>query len=218
MYMINAQKVALILPVAVTAIYLLLSSRIPLFRTSVFHLMLLVFGVATLLSLEKGSPMVDFAVAFLVFRTIAVPALTLSQYNDLFSEYGYTLWSHVKGINLLITAPTELAWNPSWPGLGYVVGDLVYGDASHNVNANLFASDGAAAAGSLGILAIGCVLFVWIYLLDRFARHWDPRFTIPMVFPCAFSLTNGPLLTSLLSFGGLFWLVLFALYRNKRKN
>ncbi|WP_152599732.1 hypothetical protein [Hoeflea sp. BAL378] len=215
MYMINAQKVAIILPVAIIAIYMLLSSRIPLFRTTVFHLMLLTFGVGTLLLLDRGSPKVDFALSFLVFRTIAVPALTLSQYNDLFSDFGYTLWSHVKGVNLLITPPGDLAWNPKWPSLGHILGEFVYGDATHNVNANLFSSDGAAAAGSLGILAIGCVLLAWIFMLDRFARHWDPRVTVALVFPCAFSLTNGPLFTSLLSFGGLFWLLLFALYRNR---
>jgi hypothetical protein len=210
MYTINAQRSALLLPIAIISIYMLLNSRIPLFRTSAFQLIALNICLAVLLSLERGTRYVDYALNLFVFRTISLPGLTFSQYNDLFSKFGFTLWSHVKGISLIIAPPPELAWNERWPGLGYIVGEFVYGNPIHNVNANLFSSDGVAAAGSLGILAIGCLLLVWIYLLDRFSRDCDPRFIIPLIFGSAFSLTNGPLFTCLLSFGGLFWLFLFA--------
>jgi hypothetical protein len=58
------------------------------------------------------------------------------------------------------------------------------------------------------------VLFAaWLWLLDRASSGWDRRFAIVVALPVAVSLTNGSLFTALLSFGGLFWTLVFHYYK-----
>lgn len=130
-----------------------------------------------------------------------------SQYHDLFSAEGFTWWTHVRGVNLVVSSP-RLADHAAWPSLGYIVGDLVYKNIENNHNAHLFASDGLAAAGALGVAAIGVAFAVWLWVLARLSLNWDPILTTLLLLPFGIVLTNVPFTTSLLSFGGFFWLLL----------
>jgi hypothetical protein len=82
-----------------------------------------------------------------------------------------------------------------------------------NANANLFAADGVAAAGALGVAVIGIALAVWLWVLDRASAGWSQKFGVLITLPMAVSLTNGSLFTTLLSFGGLFWTLTFYFYK-----
>jgi len=155
----------------------------------------------------------SFLSTYLVFRTLALPGLTFSQYSDVFSNHGFTLWSHVRGINIFIAPPDFFADHASWPGLGYIVGDIVYKNIENNVNANLFSSDGLAAAGSVGVLVIGIIFIVWLMLLDNITHAWDRIFVILVTLPLALSLTNGPFFTMMWSFGGILWLGVFYFFK-----
>jgi hypothetical protein len=62
----------------------------------------------------------------------------------------------------------------------------------------------------LGVLVIGLVFAIYLWLLDRASRAWDPHFVVLAVLPVAIAITNGHFFTTLLSFGGIFWLVVFA--------
>jgi hypothetical protein len=145
---------------------------------------------------------------YIVFRTVAVPGAMFWQYHDVFAASGHTWWSNVKGVSSFVEAPRAFLGDPNWPQLGYIVAAEVLGMDS-NSNANLFAYDGLAAAGAPGVLVVCLVFGAWLLLLDRLARRFDPRFTVLVSTPIAFALTNGSLPTILLSFGGLFWLVVF---------
>jgi hypothetical protein len=93
--------------------------------------------------------------------------------------------------------------------LGYIIGDRLYANPANNVNANLFSGDGVAAAGALGVLLIGLLLAIWLVLLDRSSVRWNRQFALLVTLPIGLSLTNGHFTTTLLSFGGLFWVVIF---------
>ena len=60
---------------------------------------------------------------------------------------------------------------------------------------------------------IGIALAVWLAAMDRVARGWDRTFVALVMVPVALSLTNGHLFTTLLSFGGLFWMVMLYVSR-----
>lgn len=211
MYAINAQKVVLLLPLAMMLVHMQLRSRSKVLTSMAVPL--LVFAAATIYATMRWEEDVVAGVLalFLVHRTIATPGLTLSQYFDQFSTEAFTFWSHVKGIDFFVDVPTAYASDPLWPGLGYMLGDRLFGRPEFNMNANLFAGDGIAAAGAVGVLVIGLVLIAFLFTLDAVSRRWDQRFVVLTIFPIGLSLTNGHLFTALLSFGGLFWLLTFFL-------
>ncbi len=210
MYTVNAQKTVLLLPLLMVAVHVQLSSRVPALRTIAAPLT--VFAVVTVIAVAQWEDnLVAGALAlFLVGRTLAMPGLTFSQYFDQFDTQGFTFWSHIRGFDLVIPAPAAYAGDPLWPGLGYMLGDRLFGMPEFNMNANLFASDGIAAAGAAGVLVVGVALAAYLYALDRVSSRWDRRFSQLAVLPIGVALTNGQLSTTLLSFGGFFWLLFFA--------
>lgn len=215
-YSITAQKTILLLPVVIYLFYRLQSSQVRLINNISTPLLILAFTTYISALFHESSVFAGLLAAMLVFRTIAIPGLTFSQYHDFFVDHGFTWWSHVKGFSLLIPAPNALAQNDLWPALGYLVGEHVYGREDLNANANLFSGDGVAAAGWLGVLVIGLVFSLWLRLLDQISSKWDARYASLAILPFAISLTNGHFFTSLLSFGGVAWLVLFFAFKPKQ--
>jgi hypothetical protein len=216
MYGINAQKVALALPAVLVAFYVVDRLRLNLLRTTSFMVssaaVLALSALAFSLSEGTNGP-VD---AIILHRAIGAGAITLPQYFDLFAEKGFTWWTHVKGVSLVIPEPVGWALDPNWPGLGYMVGDHVYGDPLHNVNANFFVSDGAAAGGPIGMILIGTVFGLWLIMIDRLSTGQSRTLILLLLLPLALTLTNGPLFTTMLSFGGIFWTILLFVWRQKR--
>jgi hypothetical protein len=206
-YMISAQRTAILLPIVIVLVFFAIrkgKSALSLAAVLPAFLAACVFAIVLNLTYQPdGDPLA----IYVVFRTLAIPGLTLSQYFDVFSANGFTYWSHVKGISLLVPPPLAFADDKLWPGLGYIVGDRVYGNPILNANANLFSGDGAAAAGALGIIVISTVLGLWLLALDRIAAKWDQRFAMLAVTPIAIQLTNGHFFTMMLSFGGLLWML-----------
>ncbi|MBS0193344.1 MAG: hypothetical protein JSR34_03795 [Proteobacteria bacterium] len=212
MYLIAAEKTEIFLPFALVLMHFLLASQMKFLRsTSFLALMLSVIVLFATIAAPMGS--VGVKVADLVsMRALGLPGLTLSQYETVFGTDGYTWWSHVKGISLLIKVPSTYVKDENWPNLGHMVGDRFYHHAEVNANANMFASDGVAAASWLGILIIGFVAAQWLFILNKYSRNWDSRFAIMAIFPVALLLLNGSLFTVLVSFGGVLWLIVFKLF------
>lgn len=208
-YMITAQRTVFLLPFAMIGFYCFLTSKISFLQTNSFLILILSVVVMFCSLFYLDNNVASFLSTYLVFRTLALPGLTFSQYSDVFSTHGFTLWSHVKGFNIIIASPGFFENHASWPGLGYIVGDIVYNNTENNVNANLFSSDGIAAAGSVGVLAIGVIFTVWLIFFNHVTRTWNQMFVILVTLPLAISLTNGPFFTMLWSFGGIFWLIIF---------
>lgn len=213
MYMITAQRTIFLLPFVIIGLHYSLKSSVSILRSSAFPLFLLTIVVLLCATYYADNSVVSLFATYLVFRTLALPGLTFSQYFDEFGTYGLTWWSHIRGFDLFISAPDFFASNPSWPNLGFIVGELAYGNVENNVNANLFSGDGLAAAGPVGVLVVGFVFAVWLVLLDRVTRGWDKTFAILVTLPLGLSLTNGHLSTMMLSFGGLFWLLIFHFHK-----
>ena len=214
-FLITAQRTVLLLPFVIYLFYKLQASKRTWLTTSTAPLIIL--AACTMVSAYwYESNLAASAIAvFLVFRTIALPGLTYTQYYDLFSQNGFTWWSHVKGLSFVIPVPAAYQNDNLWPGLGYMVGRYFYGLPELNANANLFSGDGIAAAGALGVVVIGLAFAAIIRLFDRLAQDWSRQFVVLAMLPFAVSLTNGHLFTSLLSFGGLVWMAVFLVSQPK---
>ena len=209
MYAITAQRTVFLLPLVIIAFHFMQRAGAPFLKASALLVVAVALAVLVAVLFYSENEAAALLSTYLVFRTLAIPGLTFSQYSDVFSSEGFTYWSHVKGVALLVEPPRSLAADPSWPGLGYIIGDRLYADPTNNVNANLFSGDGVAAAGALGVLLIGLLLTIWLVLLDRSSVRWNRRFAFLVTLPVGLSLTNGHFTTTLLSFGGLFWLAIF---------
>jgi hypothetical protein len=204
-YMIDAQKVSLIIPAWCIVIYAMqaFTPNMSILYTGGLTLMVFVSSVV-----GRSTSIFRFILDLIIVRSIAVPGQAFQLYSDFFEKMGHTWWSNVKGINLIVPPPRAYASDSSWPSLGLLIGREYFGINSRmNANANLFAGEGEAAAGAFGVLVIGVLLAIWLRYLDRAAVGWDRAFVLVISAPMALSLTNGHLSTILLSFGGLFWLV-----------
>jgi hypothetical protein len=210
-YMIDASKIALIIPVAMFAVY----AAVVLGRaTSMLATLSLAIMSAICSLLTSHTALVRLIADLVLLRSIAIPGQTFAQYADLFTARGYTYWSNVRGVNALVPPPAAFAHDPSWPVLGQIVGVEFYGFESRmNANANLFAGEGVAAAGPVGVIVIGVLLLVWLRVFDLAARGWDRTFVVLIAVPLSLSLTNVHLSTLLLSFGGAFWPAFLAFYK-----
>lgn len=208
MYMIDAQRTVLLLPAAMVALFVVIRLRTPLLRMTSFPL--LVFsGIVTLCTaLAAQNSIANVLSSYFTYRTLAFPGLTVPLYYDLFRVDGFTWWSHVRGISSVVPVPASYAMDPKWPGLGYIVAERVHGMES-NANANLFAGDGVAAGGAIGVLVIGLLLAIYLSVLDGALRSWNRDFAILIAAPLGIVLMNGQFFTAMLSYGGMLWILLF---------
>jgi oligosaccharide repeat unit polymerase len=215
MFAITAERTLFLMPFAMVVLNLALRSNISHHALMVGTLTILSIITIAASSFEGQNSFFGLLALYLVFRTIAVPGAMLPQYHDVFSESGYTFWSNISGIKFISDAPAAYYNDASWPQLGYIVADRVLGVVS-NSNANLFAYDGVAAAGFIGVLLVCILLGIWLIALDKVARNVDYKFSALVLFPIAFALTNGSLFSILLSFGGLFWIAAFFIVSTRK--
>ncbi len=215
MYGITAERTVFLMPFILYGLYKYLNSKLNQKKILIIF-NLFISAIFILVGYMPNGAVREFIGFYIVTRIFSIPGVMLSLYHDVFSKTAYTFWSHIRGLNLIIPAPSIFSDNKDWPGLGYIVANYRLGVDS-NSNANLFASDGVAAAGGLGIIVISLVLMFYLITLDYLSRNVDPRFTVIVTFPIGLILTNGSLATVLLSFGGLFWLLFYYFSNTKRK-
>lgn len=210
MFAVTAERTIFLFPFAMAGLYFFVRPRM----NSAFLVswMILLFTIIILVSIsfDKASRFFDLLATYFVFRVVAVPGSMFWQYSDVFAELGRTYWSNVTGLSLIVDVPVRFSSEPSWPQLGYLVADEIL-HLKSNSNANLFAYDGVAAAGAIGVLVASLILGSWLVVLDRVTRSADPMFVMLVTFPMAFSLTNGSVFSLMLSFGGFFWVAFFAI-------
>lgn len=207
-YMITAERTIFLLPFAMFLLYQIVRFRFLAIR----HVTTLILGFSTLTLLIaffwRSVGAFEKLGFYFLTRLLAYPGVFVAQYYDLFSRLGYTYWSHVSGINRVVAAPNLLDYDGKWPILGRMLAERSF-NVESNSNASLFATDGAAALGPLGIIVISVLLACWLIVLDRASCGWNRRFVLPLLLPIALALVNASFFTVLLSFGGIFWTLFF---------
>ncbi|ETR75872.1 hypothetical protein X566_19085 [Afipia sp. P52-10] len=214
-YLIDAQRTALCMPVVMTILFLALCSNWRPLRSNSLLILLSATGLAASYLLYQHLLLYGQS-QFIILRTIGLPGLALSSYAETFSGERLTWWSHVRGISMFVPKPIELLSDPNWPQLGLIVGRHMIGYENFNYNAHFFASDGVAAAGWMGILAVSVVFAAWLKLLDYCSSGWDIRLVILLMSPLTMVVLNAPLFTTLASFGGLFWPITLYVFSENR--
>lgn len=156
------------------------------------------FATALLLSVT-GPPIVSvWFTAITIERVFCVPTFLIAQYLDFFSNHDLTYFSHVTGINRLVEYP-YLQDLPTTIGL-YFYGVPI------GSNAGMWAADGIAALGLVGIPFISAVAAGVFWAMDTLTVDLDITVTTTALGMIAMTFTNISLATTLVS-GGLFVLM-----------
>jgi hypothetical protein len=211
LYSITAEKNAFAFPFLILALNFALTRRARVFQSSAFILGLLAVTLALSIPFYDSNLVAGFIAWYIGLRSLLTPGLFVAQYQDFFSAWGYTHLSQVTGIGLLVPPPPGPGSNERWPSLGHLVGEQYLGIPTLNANASFLATDGIASFGVPGILLAFALLAMFLIAFQRTADAIPPRFVGLIALPIGLTLTNVSLFTVVLSFGGLFWLIIFAL-------
>jgi hypothetical protein len=214
MYMITAERSIFLYPFLIFFVYKVTCLR----RNFIFLVSIFLIAcsfVNLLVAFNYQDSELLNKIGFYYFtRIVAIPGQFIYDYYVYFSDVGYTYWAHVRGIDMLVSPPLKLALEPLWPQLGWIVGENVHG-LETNSNASFWATDGVAAAGSIGVIVVSIILAIYLYILDFCSRKWPLEFVVPALFPLAFILTNGSLFTILLSYGGFLWIAVLSYFKQE---
>jgi hypothetical protein len=211
LYMITAEKAVFLYPFFVVALYVIIRSKSKIMTSATF--IAFIFSTVLFLSVffYQDSSIARFFSWYLGIRSLLIPGVFIAHYSAFFGEQGYTLWGHISIIGRLFDTPIGFLTDLRWPSIGLLVGEDYLNIPTLNANANFIASDGIASFGVVGVLVVLVLFSVFLCVLDWCSRGIHPTLVLPLLVPLALTLTNGSLLTSLTSFGGLFWVLCFAL-------
>jgi hypothetical protein len=135
------------------------------------------------------------------FRMLAVPALALTQYHDFFASNPKTYLSHVRGFSSIITYPYSKP-------LPAIIGTQYYDLTMEGANAGVWATDGIAAFGSIGVPLSSALLGLLLMLYDSLAKQEDIRISTVALTYIGVSVSSVSMFTTLLTQG---WLVFYVL-------
>jgi len=163
---------------------------------------LLLFPVIFPLIGVEGGALDTWYVAIIHSRIFSIPQLSIGQYYDFFQTHPLTYGSHITGINWLVTYPYDM-------DIPRTIGRYFY-NADLTANVNMWAQDGIASFGLIGIPVVSAIAVVIFLLLDSVARLHDLRFVTVALGNITLIFANGSIFTTIIS-GGLFLLIV-ALY------
>lgn len=139
-------------------------------------------------------------------RSFSIPGVEIGEYQYFFGHFPQTHFSHIHGVNLLVSNPYSMS-------LGQEIGYFYAGAGSNgrigNANADFFAMDGIAGFGLTGILIMGIVCAMMFWVLDSCAKKHPIEFSTAVLASCAISLTNNSLFSSFLGGGIMLFMLLF---------
>jgi len=146
---------------------------------------------------------------FLVFaRTFGLAGLLTGHYYYFFQTNPHTYYSHLKIISLFVHYPYR------YP-LGTEVGYFYY-DPLVDTTAHVWATDGIAAWGLVGILLASAFCAFLFWGIDSVSQKHDPRLAALVLSYAVYNLGNLSLFTTVLS-GGMGLLVVFLYFLPARK-
>ena len=201
---ITGAKSIMFAMIYLSAIYFLVRSggknagiKIPIYFT-----VLLLLPLIIIVSGAEETSIYTWYIAIIHSRTFTIPQLSIGQYYDFFKIHPLTYGSHVNGINLFVTYPYDT-------DIPRTIGRYFY-DAELTANVNMWAQDGIASLGLIGIPIVSGIAAVTFWIFDSIAKYHDIRFVTVALGSIALSYANISLFTTIVSAGLL--LLTIALY------
>ncbi len=201
---VGGSKTTMLAMVYLSAIYLLVRSggKNAGVKIAICFAGLLLFPAVLTLTGSAGGTIDTWYVAIIHSRIFNIPALSIGQYYSFFENHPLTYGSHISGINQFVIYPYDM-------DIPRTVGKYFY-HAELTANVNMWAQDGIASFGLVGIPIVSTIAAVVFWLIDSIASRHDSRFVTVALGNIALSFANISLFTTIIS-GGLFLLIV-ALY------
>ena len=200
LFMVDMQKITFLMPFALIGLYYLIKVK----EKSICERLhsYIIIGISVLSFLlyflqENGNELLFTLLAILLLRTVCVAGWLTQMYYHFFQENPYTYYSHINVINAITNA------YPYDRPLGRAV---AYG--TQNANANMFLTDGMAAAGLPGILIIGIVFLMVLLTINSISYKYKNTDLFVIILPALSFLLNISLFTAFLSEGLILLLLL----------
>jgi len=148
---------------------------------------------------------VSFAAGLIFMRTVANSGYTTGLYHSFFQGHPLTYLSHLHGVNFFVRYPYTRQ-------IGLELGFYQMQNSELDLNAHFWATDGLAAFGLPGILAISGLCGLTFWVLDSVSAKHSRKLTYLAVSFTTLNLANLSLFTTLISGGlGLLMVMLFAM-------
>jgi hypothetical protein len=204
-YATSAPKIVLVSALIAPLLYVFLVRR-PVITSARLGLLVMfscLLPLAIIPLLGESSGGLGWLIVSLIFmRTYGTAGALTGVYAAFFSNHPFTYFSHINVISTIVHYPYGQS-------LGEVIGyDLVGGEL--DANANFWATDGIAAAGWLGMIAIGLVVGGFLSLCDGIVDRRAMRLALIAFIPFIMLISNTSFFSSLLTGGG--GLLLLLLY------
>lgn len=193
LFMLDQQKMTIIFPVAITAIYF----AIKYYNVKVssrFHVFLiLIFIIIPIFIIKHDSNPLSLVFSLIfIYRIQCIAGIQFQKYVDFFEiqHNPYTYYTHIGIVNKITGLyPYDMS-----------IGEVI-NDGEGNSNATFFLMDGVAAAGLIGCIIVGILFLIVKSILNSFSYEYKvPLLTALFLFPLQ-SLMNVSLFTALVSHG-----------------
>ncbi len=193
LFMLDQQKMTIIFPVAITAIYF----AIKYYNAKVgsrFHIFLfLIFIIFPLFIVNNDSNPISLVFSLIIiYRIQCIAGIQFQKYVDFFQiqNHPFTYYTHIGVVNKITGLyPYDMS-----------IGEVINAGEG-NSNATFFLMDGVAAAGLIGCIVVGFLFLIVKSILNSFSHVYRvPLLTALFLFPLQ-SLMNVSLFTALVSHG-----------------
>jgi len=197
-FMITASKSTFVVFSFILLVHLFNKINFPRRMHLLFLIPVLSISIAITVNLSTDSSfgyVASYLIDQIVLRGIAIQAMIFNLYLEFFSNNPLTYYSHITGISALVDYPYDLP-------VGRVISEYQFGHPNANANSGVWATDGVAAAGPIGVLLVGILLGGFLGLANRITRSVNDKFLSLTLVPLAMLLTNVSMFTALASGGG----------------
>lgn len=203
---IGGSKSTMLAMVYLSAIYFLVRSggKNASLKIAICFSGLLLFPAILTLTGAAGETFDKWYVAIIHSRIFTIPQLSIGQYYNFFENHPLTYGSHITGVNLLVTYPYDM-------DIPRTIGRYFY-DAELTANVNMWAQDGIASFGLIGIPIVSAIAAVIFWFFDSIAKPHDNRFVTVLLGNIALIFANGSIFTTLISGGFLLLTVALCFY------
>lgn len=171
----------------------------------IFPWLTLGLAIPYFIYLTFQSRLAEILVGLILMRTYGIAAYMTPIYIDVFQQYPYTYYSHIRIVDAIFGM---------YPFATHALGmevNQAYGtvDQGANMNANFMVTDGIAAGGLLGVLFISVLFYFFLIILNRLTNRFEYCFVVSIMTGAVISLTNNSLFTTLLTCGLLVVLLIY---------
>lgn len=200
LFMADMQKLTFLMPFALIGLYYLIKYKENIICNRLHSYIIVgitVLSVVLFIFQSNDNEILFTLLSIVLLRTVCVVGWLSQMYFHFFQDNPYTFYSHINVINTITNN------YPYDSPLGRAV---AYG--TQNANANLFLTDGMAAAGLPGIIFIGFVFFIILLFINSISYRYHKSDLFVIALPALSFILNVSIFTALLSDGFLMLVII----------